>query len=257
MPQNDMPQNKLPHLLWHDLIAAFALLTRLPVPGHGPARANGAWAWPVAGAAVALVATAGAGIALWLGLSTGLAAGIAIALQVILTGALHEDGLADSADGLWGGRDRARRLEIMKDSRIGSYGVLALLLVNGLRWQALDAILMAGALLGPLLTAALMSRAVMAGVMALLPNARGSGLSNSVGRPDGFVAGVACVLALVPGIALVGWGLALICVLAAVLGASAVAALARARIGGQTGDILGFVQQVSELAVLVALTAMA
>ena len=244
-----MAQNDTTARLWRDLLAAFGLLTRFPLPVMTPVGANAAWAWPLAGAGVALVAAAGAGAALWLGLGAGLAAGIAIALQVMLTGAMHEDGLADSADGLWGGHDRARRLEIMKDSRIGSYGVMALLLVVGLRWQALAGLMAAGAVWGPLLTAALMSRAVMAGVMAALPNARGSGLANAVGRPEPFVALMACGLALALGLGLCGWA-ALTAALGAGLAATGVARLALARIGGQTGDILGSVQQVSELAVL-------
>ena len=244
-----MAQNDTTARLWRDLVGTFGLLTRFPLPATAPSGANAAWAWPLAGAAVALVAAAGAGAALWLGLGAGLAAGIAIALQVMLTGAMHEDGLADSADGLWGGHDRARRLEIMQDSRIGSYGVVALILVMGLRWQALAGLMAAGAVWGPLLTAALMSRAAMAGVMAALPNARGSGLANAVGRPEPFAALMAWALALALGLGLCGWA-ALPAAIAAGLAATGVARLALARIGGQTGDILGSVQQVSELAVL-------
>ena len=92
--------------------------------------AAAAWAWPLAGMAVGLLGAAAGGLVLWLGVAPAAAAAIAIAAQIFATGALHEDGLADSADGLWGGWDKARRLAIMKDSRIGTYGVLALVLVT-------------------------------------------------------------------------------------------------------------------------------
>jgi len=247
-----MPQTDTAALLWRDLVTAFGLLTRFPLPVIPPSGANAAWAWPVAGAAVALIAGLVAMAGLWAGLPPLVAAGLAIAVQIGLTGAMHEDGLADSADGLWGGHDRVRRLEIMKDSRIGSYGVLALLLVVGLRWQALAALFHLGAVIGPLLAAAVLSRAAMAVVLVALPNARGSGLANQVGRPEPFVALAGGGLALGLALLAVGW-LALPAALVAGTAALAVAALARGRIGGQTGDILGFVQQMAELAVLLAL----
>src|SRR6056297_3491159 len=110
-----------------DLVSAAMLLTRLPVRGMPTARAaDAAWAWPLVGLAVGLPAgVVGMAVAA-AGLPGGLAAAAALTVSIVLTGALHEDGLADCADGFWGGFDRARRLEIMRDSAIGSYGVLAL-----------------------------------------------------------------------------------------------------------------------------------
>ena len=125
-----------------DIATATALLTRLPVPFTADRAAAAAWAYPVTGLFVATLAAAVASLALAFGLPPALAAGLVLAIQVIVTGAMHEDGLADSADGLWGGWTRARRLEIMRDSRIGTYGVLALVLVTGLRWAALTAIIL-------------------------------------------------------------------------------------------------------------------
>jgi hypothetical protein len=137
-----------------------------------------------------LAALAG-GLALALGVAPGAAAAVAVGTQAMVTGALHEDGLADSADGLWGGWDKTRRLAIMKDSHIGTYGVLALILVMLLRWTALAALFAQGTPWAALIAAGALSRAPMAVLMAALPNARGTGLSHSVGRPDGVTAATA------------------------------------------------------------------
>lgn len=141
----------------------------------------------------------------------------------------------------------------MKDSRTGSYGVAALVLVGLLRWSALAAALEGGVAL--LVAAAVLSRVPMVGLMALLPNARGAGLAQSLGRPDRRQAALAAAVGL--GLALLLMGPAAL-VLAAAGGAAALALglVARAKIGGQTGDILGASQQLSEAAVLVAAAAL-
>ena len=131
-----MPQTDLPALA--DIPAALRLLTRLPLPGAGgPPRPSAAWAWPLAGLIVGTLA-AGIGIAA-LPLGAGIAAACAMGAQAMLTGAMHEDGLADCADGFWGGWTRERRLAIMKDSAIGTYGTMALLITGLIRWSALMA----------------------------------------------------------------------------------------------------------------------
>lgn len=239
-----------------DLASACALLTRLPVPAHAPRGAAAAWAWPVAGAAVgALAGALGAG-ALAAGLPAGAAAALVLAAAAALTGALHEDGLADSFDGLWGGRSPAARLAIMKDSRVGSFGVLALVVVTLLRWSALAALASAagGGLIAAAAAAGALSRAPMAAVMAALPNARGSGLSAATGRPAPRTAALAALAALALAAACTG-AAALPAALAAAAAALWIATAARARIGGQTGDILGCTQQLAEAAALLALTA--
>lgn len=237
-----------------DIAEALVLLTRLPLPARGTRGAAAAWAWPIAGLAVALLAGAVGWIALGLGLPAPIAAGLVLTAQIGITGALHEDGLADSADGLWGGHDTARRLDIMKDSRIGSYGVLALGLALILRWSALSALLSAGWLFAPLIAAAALSRAPMAVLAAALPNARGSGLSSHVGQPGQDTATLAVALATLLAFVAVGWTM-LAPLLWVALTTIAVAGIARAKIGGQTGDILGASQQLAEIAALAALTA--
>ena len=109
-----------------DLLSGFALLTRLPLPNHQGTGARSAWAWPLVGAVLGAFGAALASGALWLGVTPGVTAVLVLALGAMLTGGLHEDGLSDTADGLHGGWTKARRLEIMKDSRVGSYGVLIL-----------------------------------------------------------------------------------------------------------------------------------
>ncbi|WP_375281738.1 adenosylcobinamide-GDP ribazoletransferase [Pseudooctadecabacter sp.] len=239
-----------------DIPAALGLLSRLPVPvDFDAARARGpkaAWAYPVAGAALALIAAGIAQIALWFGLSAPLVAALALAVLIVTTGAMHEDGLADCADGLWGGWDAARRLEIMKDSHIGVYGVLALILGLLLRWQALTLVIGSGYLWPALIATAIISRAMMVPVMARLPHARTTGLSHSVGRPSVATARVAEGIAALAAIILFGWvGLAVL--LAALLAATACALIAKAKINGQTGDVLGATQNVTEVAVLMTL----
>ncbi len=238
-----------------DLISALMLLTRLPVRGTPtPRAADAAWAWPIAGLVVGMLSGAVGWVAAQSGLVPALAAGLALAVAVAVTGALHEDGLADVADGFWGGYDPARRLEIMRDSRIGTYGVVALILSLGARWGLLVAALDQGAFFWVMVSAAVASRAPMALVMRWLPGARADGLSHATGVPPakavwlGLAIGALALLVHGPLAALVAAAM----VAAAVSGLCAVA---RRKIGGQTGDVLGASQQLAEIAILAALTA--
>ena len=236
---------------FRDIAGALRLLTRLPLPASQQIPgAPAAWAWPVAGVVVGALAALVAWLALPLG--AGVAAALVLGVQAMVTGAMHEDGLADTADGLWGGWDKARRLAIMKDSHIGTYGVMALLVVGLLRWSALAALIGAGQIWALVVVAAL-SRAPMAVLLAMLPNARGAGLSQSVGRVPRSAAGLAALIG--AGFALtLGWA-----GFAALIGVFAVVALlvaaAKAKIGGQTGDILGASQQLAEATALCLIAA--
>jgi adenosylcobinamide-GDP ribazoletransferase len=235
--------------------AALALLTRLPAPfADHSAGHRAAWAWPLAGAAVGLIAAAAAEAGRAMGLPDGASGALALTAAALVTGGLHHDGLADMADGVGGGRDPARRLEIMRDSRVGSYGVLALVLVSLLAWSALTALLAAGSVWLPLVAAAMASRAAMAGVAAGLPFARTDGLARLTGRPAPTLAlaagGLAALAALSLGAAALA-ALALVTATAALV----VARIAARRLGGQTGDVLGAAQQTAEAAGLLALAA--
>ncbi len=241
-----------------DIVSAIGLLSRLPAPGRrfhdvrtGP---ESAWAYPVAGAIIGAVAAVTGALAG--GLPTTVQAALILATLVILTGAIHEDGLADSADGLWGGWEPERRLEIMKDSRIGAFGVLALILSLLIRWAALVAVLEAGFGLWAVVGVAAMSRIPMVALMAWLPPARAGGLAAGVGAPPAHTVWKAVAAGLVPGLATLGfsafWLIPWIGIVTVVF-----ARIARRRIGGQTGDILGATQQLAEMAALTGLCAIA
>ncbi len=239
-----------------DILSAFALLTRLPLPNHRGTGAQSAWAWPLVGAVLGALGATLASAALWLGVTPGVTAVLVLALGAMLTGGLHEDGLSDTVDGLYGGWTKQRRLEIMKDSRVGSYGVLALVLVTLARWSALTALLVFGDHWAALVATGALSRAPMALIMALLPNARGEGLSHATGRPSQPTALVALALAGALAAMLVGW--AALPMLGAALGVGVLLSVsALRRIGGQTGDILGASQQLAEAACLAVLSARA
>lgn len=229
-----------------ELVLALGFFTRLPV-GRSlsplPTLAASVWALPLVGLVVAAP-----GAALLSVVPGTMGAILAVGLAIWISGGLHEDGLADLADGM-GGRDPARRLEIMRDSRIGSYGVLVLGLVTAARIAALAMLPFAGAALVAL---AMSSRAGMA-VLMTLPPARRDGLGVGAGRPSVPVLGAAAVLALAGAVTLLGWGPALLALAGMALAQGKVAVLALRRLGGQTGDVLGAAQQAGEAAGLIAL----
>lgn len=245
-------------LSWRDIPAALGLLSRLPVPVDGAraiARsAKAPWAYPIAGLVLASIAAGVGQLAIWIGLSPGIVAGLAIGVLVVITGAMHEDGLADSADGLWGGWNKERRLDIMKDSRIGTYGVLSLVLAIGLRWQALAALIGGGLLWPALIIASMFSRAGIVALMAGMPNARGEGLSKSVGRPSPHTALMALALGCA-GSLVMGTEFGILVIGVGTIACIACGWIAHIKIGGQTGDILGATQQVSEISILLAIAA--
>ena len=241
-----------------DIPAALGLLTRLPVRvdverarDRGPASA---WAYPLAGALVGALAAAVAAFAGWLGLGAPLAALAALATAMIVTGALHEDGLSDSADGLWGGWDAAHRLKIMKDSSIGAFGTLALIVSVGARWAALTALIAADQATLALIATGALSRAPLPMLMHGLPNARETGLSTHAGRPSLATASLAAAVALILAALTIGTA-TLPAALITAFTAFATARIAKAKIRGQTGDILGATQQLCEIAILATLTA--
>ena len=250
-------KNDPPLALAQDMILALALLTRLPMPPAPLDRgARAAWAYPLAGGVVAALAGLAGLAAQFAGQPAPVSALVTLCVLTVLTGAMHEDGLADSADGLWGGWTRDRRLEIMKDSHIGSYGVLALLFGFAARWAGMWMLFETGheiAFAG-ILAAAMLSRATMPALMAGLPHARASGLSHGTGRPPVETAALAVLIAGGLAVLLLGWA-GIAALIWAGLAGLAVAWIARAKLGGQTGDILGASQQVAEIAVLFALIA--
>jgi len=249
------PETDAPIALPRDVLHSLALLSCLPVPHPGRGRGGrAAWAYPVAGLAVGAVAALAGLMAHLLGLPAPLAALVSLAALVVVTGAMHEDGLADTADGLWGGWTPAQRLEIMKDSRIGAYGVIALVLGLAARWAALWLLFEAGPGIAAaaILAAAALSRAAMPALMTTLPASRAGGLSHGVGPVPKQTAALAAGLGLLAALLLTGGG-AFGALFWTGVATAALGATARARIGGQTGDILGAAQQLAEIAILFSL----
>ncbi|MCG6859434.1 MAG: adenosylcobinamide-GDP ribazoletransferase [Salaquimonas sp.] len=182
------------------------------------------------------------------------AAGLAIAAGVILTGGLHEDGLADCADGL-GAREREKVLEIMRDSRTGSYGAAAIVFSIGLRWAAL-ATLLTGAGVLALVIAHAVSRAAIAIALRFSTYARregtGSLVADGISTEQGLVAaGIALSIAI-----LLGGVAGILAWLAGFAAAAIVLIIMERRIGGYTGDVLGAMQQLAEIAAMVTLAAL-
>lgn len=237
-----------------DLRAAFGFLTRLPVRASGSGLARACWAFPVTGLAVGPLAGAFYALALFLYVPPLAAALLALLAGAMLTGGLHEDGLADTADGLGGG-EPARRLEIMRDSRIGTYGMLALIFSVGLRAAALGDIAAAGPGFAAIVAAATVSRGLLPAMMHALPLASRTGLAASVGHPGLPVAALALAIALVGAMILLGPALGLGGFIIATIFVATVALLAWRSIGGYNGDTLGAAQQGAEIAVLITVAA--
>jgi adenosylcobinamide-GDP ribazoletransferase len=254
--------------LAYDLAACLRFYSRLPVPrlpGEPDPHATPDFRrvprmLPVAGVILALPAALVLIAAKGLGLGPFLAATLAVTVAALVTGALHEDGLADLADGFGGGTTRERRLEIMRDSRIGSYGGVALVLSLALRIGALATLLdRTGAVSTAvaLVLAASLSRVAALAPMVLLAPARPGGASAAVGRPSkasvGIAGGIGLALALLglpAGLPLAGLVLMPLLALTASL---VLIGIARAKIGGQTGDVIGACQQIAEIAALLGL----
>lgn len=252
-----------PRRLFAEFNLALCWLTRLPVgrflPDPAPGLPQSLWAFPLVGVVVGASGALALALAQGLGLTPLIAALLAVAVQIWLTGALHEDGLADLADGL-GGATGARRLEIMRDSRIGSYGALTLGLVTALRVAALAALPPAAGVIALIVTGAISRAGIVAALRWLAP-ARGDGLGRGAGRAGAASVAAASLLAVLPIVAasLLGGPIPLLAGICAALACAAaqtaLAIKARRALGGQTGDVLGALQQVGEVAALIALAA--
>ncbi|MDD1519035.1 MULTISPECIES: adenosylcobinamide-GDP ribazoletransferase [Bradyrhizobium] len=249
-----IPRAELLKDIFADLRMATSFVTILPVASSKPAGdgaiARATWALPVAGLLVGLAGALTYKIAIRLGLTPSLAALLVLATTALITGALHEDGLADTADGLGGGRTRERKLEIMRDSRIGTYGVCALILSFGLRWSALATIANPWTVMLALCAAHVAARAGVPAFMSLVPPARPDGLSAGAGAPPGRSVAIAFALGTLALALALGPGKALVGLILLSLAGLMLARLAIRQIGGQTGDILGAFEQTGEILIL-------
>ncbi|MEL6643556.1 MAG: adenosylcobinamide-GDP ribazoletransferase [Pseudomonadota bacterium] len=240
---------------FNEVRIACMLLTRLPmgtVDSPAPSLADARWAYPLAGLPVGIAAWLAFSGATWVGLGPQIAAWLAVATGALITGGLHHDGLADVADGFWGGHTPERRLEIMRDSRVGSYGVIALIVVLAVLAQA---IAMVSPTLQAFIAVAVLSRCAMVLVLIVMPPARKDGLGHAAQRDAQwhiivtliFGAGAVTLLGL-PGVANA---------VAASAAATLVGVVALRKIGGQTGDVLGATQLLTATAIWITLAAFA
>jgi adenosylcobinamide-GDP ribazoletransferase len=244
----------------NELKIGFIFLTRLPLTLQQPAApgelSRALWCAPIVGMAVGLVGAAVYGFAQTLNLPPLPAAVLAVAATVLVTGALHEDGLADVVDGFGGGATRERKLDIMRDSRIGTYGVCALILSFMLRVAALSNLGDPGLVAAVLVAAHAAARAPIPAFMRRVSAARIDGMSADAGRPPQTSALVAVLLGLVPLMIGLGFGAAIVAVVLLCAGFGLMAWLCNRQIGGQTGDVLGTLEQIGEIAVLLVAVAM-
>jgi adenosylcobinamide-GDP ribazoletransferase len=254
----------LPTNLRNEFLGALAFLTRLPVrpvvADSAAAELNlaaASWAFPLVGIAIGIIGGGAYVIAVGLGLPPLAAALIAIGATAIATGGLHEDGLADTTDGFGGGATREEKLGIMRDSRTGVYGVLALVFSVALRVVALGQIATGWRVIGALIAAHALARGLLPAVLRLLEPARSDGLGVSAGRPEQGVVLWSLGIALIVTLLAAGLRPGLSAVFAAVLVATAIAWLAQRQIGGYTGDVLGAIEQGGEVAALLAIAAWA
>lgn len=229
-----------------ELAAAFGQLTRIPLGRFLPHpatvdQAAAVWAYPVVGLCVGTVSGVVYEVAIRLGMTPLLAAAWGLAANALLTGGLHEDGLADTADGLGGGHTPARRLDIMRDSRIGSYGALALVLALLIRASAIAAIAPARTLVA-FAVAGMLGRAAMVLVMRGIAPARPDGQAASLGMIPRGPARAAGAIAIFGVLVLVRLRLAIWLLLATAVVGLLWSRLLRRAIGGYTGDTLGTVE---------------
>ena len=248
-----------------DIVDCLGFFSRIPIrhferPAEHPTEFRlAAAAWPLAGLVIALAPAAVLLLATLAGVPPAIAATLSVALLIALTGALHEDGLADVADGFGGGSDKAKKLAIMRDSRLGTYGALALVVTLIVRIFGLAAILFvsAPAAFAAILAVAVASRSLaLAHWHALLP-ARDDGLAVRAGRPDwqalliGMSTGALALVLLLP----FAGGPVLFAAALASFGVVGLTRLARQQIGGHTGDTIGAAQQIAEALLLAGLAA--
>ena len=242
-----------------DLLMSIRFFSRLPTgnaPHERPDLNRMAPVLPLAGLIILLPSVAVFLLLQWLGAPSYFAAAFAVMTIVIINGGMAEDALADAADGLFGGCTAERRLEIMKDSRHGTYGVCAIVLLLLLRVTAIGSVPNALEAAGILLTAPILARNGASCLTLFLPPARTIGVSSDSGTVSrrSFLIGMAA--AIVVSFATAGFAVGILGLLAAYALAALVAwgwiTICRKLIGGQTGDMIGGMQSLLEIAVLTA-----
>jgi adenosylcobinamide-GDP ribazoletransferase len=250
------PESRIQAASTRAAVAAVTFLTRLPLGRRFVVDAGdvgrGAVLFPLVGAGIGAVSGLAAA-----GLEGPLpplvAGGLGVAVAVLLTGGLHLDALADSADALGAG-SRARALEIMRDPRLGAFGVVAVALALLVEAGAVGDLAARGDVVSGFVVAGAVSRAVASPLASVLPYARADGGTGSVlsGRVSAPVSLAGCGLALLISVLLLGWDGAALAGAGAAL-AAVCGTFSRLWLGGVTGDTLGATIQLAEIGVLVVL----
>jgi adenosylcobinamide-GDP ribazoletransferase len=228
-----------------ELGLAAGLLTRIPLPAfkrHTRATLGTAfWAYPLVGALIGILSAIAYGLSFTAGFSATACAFLAIIASLLAGGAFHEDGLGDLWDGLGGGKTKEAKLKIMRDSRIGTYGALALLVTLGLQAEFIVNLQHYTGLvptMAAIIAAETLARGVIALPLATLPPARKDGLGSLMTNMRRETYAAAIGISLVVAFVLLGLDSGML-ILGGVIGAAFITWLARTHLGGFTGDVLG------------------
>ena len=233
-----------------ELKLAFMLFTRFPVgrlKGTVPDVGASGWAWPLAGFAVAVPASLVYLLLYTAGLGAQVSAFGLVATLALCSGAMHEDGLADMADGFGGGRSKDQKLDIMRDSRIGSYGVLALIFAVAIHVSLIARLQDPSLVIPATIGLSMASRGCLPFWLRWMPPARQDGLGQTVSIVSRGTA-LASIAIGFAGLLAVGLLAAIVGFCAVMACGAAVSGLAMKQIGGQTGDVMGSIQKLSEIA---------
>ncbi|MGB1360878.1 MAG: adenosylcobinamide-GDP ribazoletransferase [Alphaproteobacteria bacterium] len=245
------------------ILLAISLLTRIPLPKLSFKKSNIIWAYPIVGLILGLLYTAFVILMIispvYIPVKT--ATVFIIMVMALLTGAMHFDGIADTFDGIWGGNDKARRLEIMKDSHIGAYGTITLIFVFLTYYTLLSSYPDTVAIMISLIISSVASRSVMGIVQLTTPQAKENGLLNYIGVDVDTNKTILTILFITLFNMVVAYFMFGTMAMLNILGILIVmpilfSAFFKSKIGGVTGDCLGAVQVISEIIILILLYAL-
>ncbi|UTW57415.1 adenosylcobinamide-GDP ribazoletransferase [Kordiimonas sp. SCSIO 12603] len=240
-----------------DIAAAFMLLTRIPInwtkiSDAPPNLGRAMWAYPVVGFFIGGLMSLAFLASTHIGISKELAILIAISTAVFTTGSFHEDGLADVADGFGGGYGKDKKLEIMRDSRIGTYGGLALIIAFSFKFFSLQSMTEMD-IVRAMIIVAVISRSVILIPPLILSPARSNSLATEAGKPSFPTVTTAFILSLGSSFFIASMAATIFLTVSALLTTLVFCRLAYKQVGGYSGDILGATQQLSEIAMLITL----
>lgn len=233
--------------IFKSLINSFALMTRIPLPSKFTSNIIATWPYPIVGVVVGVITAFTYTVFYILGFSPIPCALFALGVNVLITGALHYDGISDTADGIWGGKNKEDRLSIMKKSDQGSYGSIAIFIFASLYVALLNDLEYPSIVAVGVISGAIVSRCAVAWAQNMLAPARDTGIAASIGKStaiESFFATLLTIFALVYiggyNFAIIITGISLVCTMILVQ-------IFKCKIGGNTGDTLGATQIIIEI----------